>query len=149
MPKSTKVLPILVADDDPDDRLLIQSAFEEGNIGNPLIFVEDGEELLDYLCHQGRFALQHDVVLPGIILLDLNMPRKNGRQVLRELKSNPEFRRIPIIILTTSALPDDIAECYEAGANGFICKPATFEKLTEALKIVEQYWFNVVVLSPS
>jgi len=149
MPKLTQNLLILVAEDDPDDRLLIQSAFEENNLSNPLLFVEDGEALMDYLCWQESYATREDNSKPGIIILDLNMPRKSGRQALHEIKSNPELRSIPVIVLTTSSLPEDIQACYDAGANSFVCKPVTFEKLGAALKTIEEYWFRISVLPSS
>jgi CheY-like chemotaxis protein len=142
-----KPLLVLVAEDDEDDRLLIEDAFSETKLPNPIFFVNDGEELLDYLHHRQPYtAEQHP--LPGLILLDLNMPRKDGREALIEIKSDPNLQRIPIVILTTSKEEEDIMRSYSLGISSFIAKPVTFEQLVEVIQCIAYYWFEVVVLPP-
>lgn len=136
---------ILVADDDADDRLLIQDAFEESRLGNPVDFVEDGVELMDYLHKRGNYEIA-DHCLPGIILLDLNMPRKDGRTALKEIKQDPAFKKIPIVILTTSKSEEDILRTYDLGVNSFITKPVTFDQLVEVARVVAKYWIEIVAL---
>ncbi|OHE81222.1 MAG: two-component system response regulator, partial [Lysobacterales bacterium GWF1_69_6] len=114
---------ILMADDDPDDRLMTQEAFTECRLGNPLKFVADGEELMDYLHHRGDFADELAAPRPGLILLDLNMPRKDGREALREIRADPALRGIPVVILTTSKAEEDVVRSYRDGVNSFITKP--------------------------
>ena len=137
---------ILMADDDDDDRLLAQDALTESRLHAELQFVENGEELLDYLCRRGKYAAPHEAPKPGLILLDLNMPRKDGREALRELRSDPELRRIPVVVLTTSKADTDIGAIYELGANSFISKPFQFEALVNVMKVLGQYWFHTVEL---
>ena len=146
MRRLKKPLTILVADDDPDDRLFIQEGFEEARLLNQLRFVEDGEELMDYLLHRGAYRNTHNAPTPGLILIDLNMPRKDGREALREIKSHEKLRCIPVIVLTTSRAEEDIVRTYNDGVNSFITKPVTFEKLVELLHSLERYWFQVVEL---
>lgn len=136
---------ILMADDDADDRMLARDAMQENNLGNAFHCVEDGQELMDYLNRTGRYA-HGDVPRPGLILLDLNMPRKDGRQALLEIKRNPELRRIPVVILTTSKTEEDIFRAYDLGANSFISKPVTFDGLVEIVRTLGLYWFNTVKL---
>src|SRR6266404_8838458 len=116
-----KSIVILMAEDDADDRLLAQDALTECRLASDLHFVENGEELLDYLHRRGKYA-QSPAPRPGLILLDLNMPRKDGREALREIKMDPDLRRIPVIVLTTSKADTDISQIYELGANSFIAK---------------------------
>ena len=133
---------ILVADDDADDRFLIKEAFEESSLANTLDFVEDGVELMDYLrssCAGGREP-------PGLILLDLNMPKKDGREALKEIKSDPTLRRIPVVVLTTSKAEEDIFRTYDLGVNSFITKPVTFEGLVEIIQSLSNYWLQIVRL---
>jgi len=137
---------ILMADDDPDDRMLAKDAVEEAELSNAVHFVEDGEELMDYLHRQGGYTELDETPLPGLILLDLNMPRKDGREALREIKESPLLRRIPIIILTTSKSEEDITRSYEMGANSFITKPMTFDSLVTLMKMIGQYWLDLVEL---
>lgn len=143
-----KVITILLADDDPDDRKLTQDAFVENRLVNVLHCVEDGEELMEYLRRQGRYVDQKDAPLPGLILLDLNMPRKDGREALKEIKADPELRRIPIVVLTTSKAEEDIVRTYDLGVNSYVTKPVTFKSLVELIKILGRYWFEVVELPP-
>jgi CheY-like chemotaxis protein len=144
--KTTRPITILVADDDADDRMMIRDALAENRLANDLRFVEDGEELMDYLLQRGRFAAAATSPRPGLILLDLNMPRKDGREALREIKGNPELRGIPVVVLTTSKAEEDIYRTYDLGVNSFITKPVTFEALVEITRQLGQYWFEIVEL---
>jgi CheY-like chemotaxis protein len=139
---------ILMAEDDPDDRMLTQEALTESRLVNNLYFVEDGIELLDYLHQRGQHADSANSPYPDIILLDLNMPRKDGREALVEIKADPDLRRIPIVVLTTSKAEEDVLRSYDLGVSGFITKPITFEGLIEAMKIIGEYWFSIVKLPP-
>ena len=143
-----KMITILLADDDPDDRQLTRAAFAENRLVNMLHTVEDGEELMEYLRRQGRYADQKNAPLPGLILLDLNMPRKDGREALKEIKADPELRRIPIVVLTTSKAEEDILRTYDLGVNSYVTKPVTFKSLVELIKVLGRYWFEVVELPP-
>ena len=138
-----KSITILLADDDPDDRLLVREAFEENHLLNVLETVEDGEELMDYLNQKGKFAGKP---MPNLILLDLNMPRKNGMEALEEIKADQKLRRIPIVILTTSKAEEDIIRTYDLGVNSFVVKPVTFESLVDLVKELGRYWFQIVEL---
>jgi CheY-like chemotaxis protein len=139
---------IVVADDDADDRMMIKDAFEESKLSNPIDFVEDGVQLLEYLRREGPYQHLAGLPFPGFILLDLNMPRKDGRTVLKEIKSDPVLHRIPIIILTTSKAEEDIIKTYNLGVNSFICKPVSFDKLVDIVKTVGHYWIEIVALPP-
>jgi CheY-like chemotaxis protein len=136
---------ILMADDDADDRMMAQDAMRENRLENSFRCVEDGQELMDYLTRSGKYARQH-APRPGLILLDLNMPRKDGRQALSEIKSDPELRRIPVVILTTSKTEEDVLRSYDLGANSFITKPVTFDRLVEIVRTLGNYWFKIVEL---
>ena len=144
MKTDTKSITILLADDDPDDRLLVQEAFQENHLLNIVQTVEDGEELMEYLHKKGKFS--DAVIRPNMILLDLNMPRKSGLEALREIKADPELRSIPVIILTTSKAEEDIIRSYDLGVNSFIVKPVTFEALVSLVKTIGNYWFQIVEL---
>jgi CheY-like chemotaxis protein len=144
--KLSRPIIILMADDDPDDRLLTQEAWQENRIANELHFVEDGEDLMDYLYRRGRHAPLIDRPLPGLILLDLNMPRKDGREALKEMKSDPNLRRIPVVVLTTSKAEKDIYETYDLGISSYIIKPVTFESLVDIVKTLHKYWFEIAEL---
>ncbi len=141
-----KPITILLADDDADDRLLAQEALAESRLANDLRIVEDGEELMDYLHRRGRFQDEAAAPRPGLILLDLNMPRKDGREALREIKADPSLRCIPIVVLTTSKAEEDIYRTYDLGVNSFITKPVTFEGLVQVMKVLGRYWFEIVEL---
>lgn len=147
--KSTSKRPItiLIADDDPEDRMLAAEALKESRLANDIHFVEDGEELIDYLLYRGRFTDPDDAPRPGVILLDLNMPRKDGREALREIKENSELRRIPVIVLTTSKAEIDIYRSYDLGVNSFIVKPVTFDSLVEVMQVLGKYWFEIVEIA--
>ena len=139
---------ILMADDDADDRMLAEDAMKESRLSNTFRCVEDGQELMDYLTRTGKYAIT-DAPRPGLILLDLNMPRKDGRQALHEIKSDPELRRIPVVILTTSKTEEDVLRSYDLGANSFITKPVTFDRLVEIVRTLGNYWFKIVELPRS
>jgi CheY-like chemotaxis protein len=144
----TMPITILMADDDPDDRLLTADALKEGRLINDIRFVENGEELLAYLRKQGKFAAPADAPRPGLILLDLNMPRMDGRTVLKEIKQDPDLRTIPVVVLTTSKDDEDVYRSYDLGVNSYIVKPVTFEALVDILQTLEKYWFEIVELPP-
>jgi CheY-like chemotaxis protein len=137
---------ILMAEDDSDDRLLVKDAVTECRWEGELRFVENGEELLDYLLRRGKYSKAVTAPRPGLILLDLNMPRKDGREALREIRANAELRRIPVVVFTTSKADTDIGGLYELGANSFITKPIQFEALVQVMRILGQYWFTTVEL---
>ena len=139
---------ILMADDDEDDCLLVKDAFKESRLLNDLRFVEDGEELMDYLHRRGKYVDPELSPRPGLILLDLNMPRKDGREALQEIKADSNLRSIPIVILTTSKEQQDILRSYDIGASSFIIKPVTFEVLVEVITAIGKYWLEIVELPP-
>ena len=141
-----KPIVLLMAEDDADDRLLVKEALEESRVLNVLHFVEDGEQLLDYLRRQGRYADPESSPRPGLILLDLNMPRMDGREALRAIKADPELRRIPIVVMTTSKAEEDIFRSYDLGASSYITKPVTFDRLVELMKTLGHYWIEFVEL---
>jgi CheY-like chemotaxis protein len=143
-----KPITILMADDDPDDRELTREAFEENRLTNDLRFVEDGEELLDYLHRRGKYTDPASAPWPAIILLDLNMPKKDGREALRELKSDPRFRGIRVVIMTTSKAEQDVVRSYDLSAASYITKPVTFEQLVEVIRTLGKYWLEIVELPP-
>ena len=130
---------ILIADDDDDDKALIQEAIIESRLGYDLVSVNDGEDLLDYLNHKGRYT-GLTPSLPDLILLDLNMPRKDGREALKEIRSDLHFKNIPVVILTTSNRKDDIEKCYSMGANSFITKPVIFSDLVKVVNTLDRFW---------
>ena len=140
---------ILLADDDADDRLMVQEAFTESRIANDLRCVNDGEELMDYLHRRGKFSDPALSPKPGLILLDLNMPRKDGREALMEIRSDETLRHIPIVILTTSKAEEDIYRTYNLGVNSYITKPVTLMSLVDLMKILSTYWFEIVLLPES
>ena len=138
---------ILMAEDDKDDQLLVRESFEETNFGNEIFFVEDGQQLIDFLRRRPPFN-KKNTPTPDLILLDLNMPRKDGREALQEIKQDPELNHIPIIVLTTSRAEEDIIRTYKLGVAGFITKPPTFEELVHVVKTIGEYWLKVVNLPP-
>lgn len=139
---------ILLAEDDPDDRLLTRRALKKSRLANEIAAVEDGEELMDYLRHEGEYSDPSDAPRPGLILLDLNMPRMDGREALKLIKSDPELRRIPVIVLTTSEAEQDILQSYDLGVNAFVTKPVTFDGLADAIRALGEFWFEIVKLPP-
>lgn len=137
---------ILMADDDADDRIMTKEALEESKLTNEFRVVENGEELLQYLRRQGPYADPASSPRPGVILLDLNMPRMDGREALKEIKADPELRRIPVVILTTSKAEEDVYRTYDLGANSYIMKPVTFDGLVEVMRGLGRYWVEIVEL---
>ncbi|KPV90494.1 Response regulator rcp1 [Pseudoalteromonas sp. P1-30] len=147
MPYSkVKPITILMADDDEDDRLLTQDALAESRVLNELHFVEDGVELLEYLERKGKFEDKNSSPRPGLILLDLNMPRMDGREALEAIKSNPNLKGIPVVILTTSKQEEDMVKGYNLGAASYITKPVTFDGLVDLMKTLGKYWVEFVEL---
>jgi CheY-like chemotaxis protein len=146
MRTARKSITILLAEDDPDDRMLVQDAVTEGRLLNELRCVEDGEELMDYLHRSGKYAGESAAPRPGLILLDLNMPRKDGREALKEIKADPSLRQIPVVVLTTSKAEEDIFRSYDLGANSFVTKPVGFQSLVELMKTLDRYWLEIVEL---
>ncbi len=149
MTRSTKPIVILVADDDTDARMLLQDAFEESRLSNELRFVEDGEQLIAYLRREGEYADPASSPYPGMILLDLNMPKMDGREALKIIKADPSIQRIPVIVLTTSQAEEDIVRTYGLGVSSFICKPVTFEGLVRVVQVLSAYWIEIVELPPT
>lgn len=145
MPDKTSVH-ILVADDDPDDCLLTREAFRESRLANEVHFVHNGEELLNYLRGAPPFADRQRYPLPGLILLDLNMPLKDGREALAEIKADSRLRSIPVVILTTSSEEEDILRSYANGVNSFITKPVSFSGLLDVVQALGHYWLDIVAL---
>jgi len=137
---------VLMADDDPDDRLMTKEAWEENRIANTLVFVNDGEELMDYLYHRGRHSDPKTSPRPGLILLDLNMPKKDGREALKEIKADPNLGRIPIVVITTSNEEEEIVRSYDLGVNSFLSKPVTFDELVKMIQVLSEYWLEIVRL---
>jgi len=148
MQPAAKPITVLYADDDPEDRMLAKDAWEESRIANELHFVEDGEQLLDYLHRRGPYARLENHPLPGMILLDLNMPRMDGREALQQIKADPKLRFIPTVVLTTSKAEEDILRAYGLGVNSFIVKPVTFKSLVDLTLAFSKYWFEIVELPP-
>ncbi len=146
MEKHGKPVTILMADDDQDDCLLVKDAFKESRLVNDLRFVDDGEDLMDYLYHRGKYADIISSPRPGLVLLDLNMPRKDGREALKEIKSDSDLRSIPIVVLTTSKQEEDIIRSYDVGANSYVTKPVTFKGLVEVMRSLGRYWLEIVEL---
>lgn len=146
MNKNGKPITILVADDDPDDRLMIKEALEEARLVNGIDFVEDGVDLMDYLRRRGKHTDRQGPSKPGLLLLDLNMPRKDGREALEEIRADSDLKRIPVIVLTTSAAEEDIARTYDLGASSFITKPVSFDDLVRTMKTMTDYWLQIVSL---
>lgn len=137
---------ILMADDDLDDQMLTLDALREAKLSNDIRFVQDGVELLEYLRREGKYANPELSPRPGIVLLDLNMPRMDGRQALAIIKEDKELRRIPVIVLTTSSAEEDIFRSYDMGVNSYVTKPVTFEGLTKLMGVFSNYWFTIVEL---
>jgi CheY-like chemotaxis protein len=148
MTKDHHPMTILMADDDLEDQMLVRDAWAESRLNNDLRFVNDGEQLMDYLFRRGAYAKPADSPRPGIILLDLNMPKKDGREALEEIKQDPDLRQIPVVVLTSSKAEEDIVCSYDLGVGGFITKPVTFEGLVEAIKALGRYWIEIVELPP-
>jgi CheY-like chemotaxis protein len=137
---------ILLAEDDSDDRLLVKDAMSDCGWEGEIHCVENGEELLDYLMRRGKYQATSPAPRPGLILLDLNMPKKDGREALRQIKADPSLKRIPVVVLTTSKADTDVASLYDLGANSFVSKPVRFDALVDVFRILGQYWFQTVQL---
>lgn len=137
---------VVIAEDDEDDYMLTMEAFKEANVKIDVVWVKDGEELMDYLSTTRAALGKGNAVTPGLILLDLNMPKKDGREALQEIKDNSEFRKIPVVILTTSKADFDIAHTYDLGVNSFIQKPVRFSEFVNVIKVFTHYWFHIVSL---
>jgi CheY-like chemotaxis protein len=146
MRPAAKPITILMADDDPDDRQMTREAFEASRVTNDLRFVENGVELLDYLYRRGQFADPDTSPRPGLILLDLNMPKMDGRQALHEIKTDPNLRTIRVVVMTTSKAEEDILRTYDLGASSYITKPVTFTGLVDVIATMGKYWLEIVEL---
>ena len=133
-----------MADDDEDDRRAVTRAWKSARAANPIHLVHDGEELVEYLNHRGKFAALDDWQRPALILLDLNMPKMDGREALRAIKADPHLRTIPIVVLTTSDADEDVCRIYDLGANSFITKPVTFASMVELIHMLGKYWMEIV-----
>lgn len=144
--KKERTIEILIADDDAEDRMLIIDALKENRLKNSIQQVEDGEELLQYLRNKGKYTDAEKYPNPGIILLDLNMPKMDGREALKEIKSDKKLHSIPIIVLTTSKAEEDILKTYNLGVNSFITKPVKFSAMVDVIKTLNKYWFEIVEL---
>ncbi len=148
--KNTIPITILICDDDEDDRLLTQRALDDAHISNNVQFVEDGEQLLDYLYQRGEYAGETGKApRPGLILLDLNMPKMDGREALKVIKGDKTLHDIPVVVLSTSRLDEDIVRSYQLGVNSFITKPVTFAGFVEAMNVLGRYWLEIVELPPT
>lgn len=139
-------LKILMADDDDDDKMLTKEALVESRVLNELYFVDNGVELLEYLRGEGKYADRNEYPLPSIVLLDLNMPKMDGREALAEIKADKSLRSIPVVILTTSKAEEDMVKGYDLGAASYITKPVTFEDLVRLMTTVGKYWVEFVEL---
>lgn len=146
MTAKAESIAILIADDDADDRMMAKEALDECRLANHIDFVEDGVELLAYLRGRDRYAEAGKRRRPGLIILDLNMPKMDGREALREIKADPSLRRIPIVVMTTSKAEEDIYRTYDLGVSSFITKPVTFDGLVTVMKALGSYWFEIVQL---
>ena len=144
--KNSKNVVILIADDDEDDRLMTKEAFEELNLMTKIFCVKDGVELMSYLNREGKFSKPEDSPRPGIILLDLNMPRMDGREALKEIKKDDNLKSIPVTIFTTSKAEEDILRTYNLGVNCFITKPVTYNGLVKVIAQINSFWFELVAL---
>ena len=139
---------ILLAEDDPGDQELTRRALEQSRIRNDLYIVEDGEEALDYLLRRGKYEDPASSPKPDLMLLDLNMPKMDGKQLLKQMRADPNLRRIPVVALTTSKQESDIIRTYDLGANSYIVKPVDMDQFINAIKVLKDYWFQIVVLPP-
>lgn len=146
MKSNKEPITILMAEDDPEDQMLVREALEESHLDNVLHCVGNGEELIRYLHNKGKYSDKKKYPLPGIILLDLNMPKKDGKETLKEIKSDPKLRSIPVIVLTTSKMDEDILKTYDLGVSSFITKPVSFDGLVNVMKGISKYWFGIVKL---
>ncbi len=146
MENKAKAIVILLADDDAEDREMTRKALDKNRLANEFYWVADGEELLDFLHHRGAWAPPALSPEPGLILLDLNMPRMDGREALAQIKADPALRRIPVVVMTTSQAEQDITRTYDLGSNSYISKPITLAGLVEVMRVLGLYWFQIVRL---
>jgi CheY-like chemotaxis protein len=144
-----KTHPILLVEDSPEDLEVTRRAFKKANVSNELYHCEDGDDALDFLYKKGKYSDSKDIPLPGIILLDLNLPGTDGRDVLAQVKNDPDLKTIPVIVLTTSSDPRDISQCYSDGANSYIQKPVNLSGFVKAVEQLKEYWFEIVILPKS
>ena len=142
----TTTQPILIVEDSPEDYEATARAFEKASVANTLQWCQDGDEALDYLFRRDRYADPDEAPRPGVILLDLNMPGTDGREVLAEIKQDEMLKKIPVIVLTTSIDERDIEACYQAGANSYVQKPVDLVGFIEAIQRLKDFWFEIVVL---
>lgn len=145
MPDSTTIIEVLLVEDDPGDVLMTREAFEHNKVVNRLSVVSDGVSAMDYLHKRGGYT---DAVTPDLILLDLNLPRMDGREVLAELKADPELRKIPVVVLTTSEAEEDVVRSYSLYANAFVTKPVDFDRFIEVVRQIDDFFVTVVRLPP-
>ena len=148
MIKGRAMQPILMVDDDKDDCMMTEKALRKNRVINPILFLSDGEELIDYLKRKGKYSDPNTSHRPCFILLDLNMPKMDGRKALLLVKSDPEFKNIPLVVLSTSSAEEDILRSYNLGANSFITKPVNFEGLVAMMESLKHYWLEIVELPP-
>jgi CheY-like chemotaxis protein len=144
--KSPNLIEILIADDDAEDRMLITDALRESRLRNNIQSVENGEELMDYLRNKGKYSDKEKYPRPGFLLLDLNMPKKDGREALKEIREDPDLKGLPVIVLTTSKAEEDIIKTYDLGVNSFITKPVHFSAMVDVMKALNKYWLEIVEL---
>jgi len=144
--KPTREIEILIADDDAEDTMLIKDALKESRLKNGVQSVENGEELMLYLRNEGKYSDKNKYPTPGIVLLDLNMPKKDGREALKEIKADKNLRTIPIVVLTTSKAEEDILKTYNLGVSSFITKPVKFSTMVDVMRTLNKYWFEIVEL---
>lgn len=137
---------ILVVEDEPDDFRQIVKAFRDSHLANPVYHCVDGDEALDFLYRRGDYTNPEAAPRPSIILLDLKLPGTSGKVVLRTIKDDPDLKTIPVVVLTASHEPQDVAACYEAGANSYICKPVTFDGYLQAVRSLDEFWFQITIL---
>ncbi|MEN6545405.1 MAG: response regulator [Armatimonadia bacterium] len=146
---SRQPITLLIADDDLEDCMMMREALEESHLANDLRFVHDGEELMAYLRREGKYSTPGEAPRPGLILLDLNMPRKDGREALGEIKADPQLHAIPVVVLTTSRAEEDVYRSYELGVNSYISKPVTFASFMDMVHTLGKYWLEIVELPPA
>jgi len=149
MTEKIRLTKILLVEDNPDDILIIERALKEAKVINKFWIVRDGQEALDFLQHKGQYADPAIAPKPGLILLDINLPKINGLEVLKRIKEDPDLKRIPIVVLTVSRRDEDIVKGYNYGCNSFIQKPVEFERFVEAVKLIGLYWGLLNVDSPN
>jgi len=146
MPTFNADVPILVVDDDEEDFFMIEKAIRNSQIMNPVLSLPDGRELMDYFKGEGRFSAPESAPFPGLIFLDLNMPRMDGREALKAIKADSKFKKVPVVVLSTSRAAEDVTGCYGSGANTFVSKPDDYGELLEIMKTTKKYWLEIAQL---